>query len=336
VDPGDLPSTSASTISGILHSIKSASSAGTSDGATNGLELLLAKVERLSECMEYLKSLINRITQVVKDVAGVEDIYSAAAVKVLASHGASKNRKKFPLGGAIEDSAREGNESPVGNGGGGIAGVVKSYDILCKLESPSTKAGWLSFFRIMEDINDIHAKTGEYYMDEIVNRLEVVFRQVEVWKKDLQVHCLEKTKALESAQNDHSQVQNKLQRVQTQLKERRNAIKVAKEKFILGGVDDDNFLDGEYSEESSISITSAADRGATEAELKKKRTMMKGLENFSSSLANGKFKMAVGLETQVDRIARIERTVVALESEEAELLESIKVASATLEQLIGE
>ena len=63
---------------------------------------------------------------------------------------------------------------------------------------------------------------------------------------------------------------------------------------------------------------------------------MQGFENLSSSLANVKFKVVVGLETPVDRIARIEKQLAALEEEERSLIDAAAQANVHVEQLIGD
>lgn len=62
---------------------------------------------------------------------------------------------------------------------------------------------------------------------------------------------------------------------------------------------------------------------------------MQGFENLSSSLANVKFKVVVGLETPADRISRIEKQLAALEEEERSLTDAATQANANVEQLVG-
>ena len=92
---------------------------------------------------------------------------------------------------------------------------------------------------------------------------------------------------------------------------------------------------GEYADDNA-SVSSAAQSGSLgDAEMKKKKTMMQGFENLSSSLANVKFKVVVGLETPADRIARIEKQLAALEDEERSLIEAVNLANENVEQLVG-
>ena len=92
---------------------------------------------------------------------------------------------------------------------------------------------------------------------------------------------------------------------------------------------------GEFADDNS-SISSAAQNGNLgDAEMKKKKTMMQGFENLSSSLANVKFKVVVGLETPADLIARIEKQLAALEDEERSLLDAVAQANENVDQLVG-
>ena len=92
---------------------------------------------------------------------------------------------------------------------------------------------------------------------------------------------------------------------------------------------------GEYADDNA-SVSSAAQSGSLgDAEMKKKKTMMQGFEHLSSSLANVKFKVVVGLETPADRISRIEKQLAALEDEERSLIEAVNLANENVEQLAG-
>jgi len=53
----------------ILHSLKS--SGGGGGGVVKGLEIVNAKIERLCECMDYLKLIVGRMCTVVKEIAEV-------------------------------------------------------------------------------------------------------------------------------------------------------------------------------------------------------------------------------------------------------------------------
>lgn len=171
-------------------------------------------------------------------------------------------------------------------------------------------------------------------------------------------------KVIEAAQSDRGQVALKLQKLQTLLKERRYSLRIAKDN-LSNGADDTTthdiadmpmegittpsnytqfvvhniiimiFKSGECADDSSSISSAAQSVNIGDADLKKKKTMMQGFENLSSSLANVKFKVVVGLETPVDRISRIEKQLAALEEEERSLIDAAAQANVHVEQLIG-
>jgi hypothetical protein len=151
---------------------------------------------------------------------------------------------------------KSGSDSVAANSGQG--NTLNTLELLNRFESPSNKAGWLAFFRVIEDVNEAHSRTFDYYVDEIFNRLDVVFRQVDIWKwlvhlfilysktllpqyictcSDLQRKHSEKLKLIEAAQSDRGQVALKLQKLQTLLKERRYSLRIAKDN-LSNGADD--------------------------------------------------------------------------------------------------
>lgn len=88
-------------------------------------------------------------------------------------------RRKSPVAESVSDS-KFGSDTGAVNSGPGA--TLNALELLNRFESPSNKAGWLAFFRVIEDVNEAHSRTFDYYVDEIFNRLDVVFRQVDIWK----------------------------------------------------------------------------------------------------------------------------------------------------------
>ena len=325
-----------STITSLLSSLRSVGGSGTAEGTMKGLELVNARIERLFECMEYLKLFISRMLQVVKEIAEVEETYFNSATKTIATHGGSGKKKL--LSNDVQLASGDEKEVSVTAGSSQTA-----FDLLNRLESPSTKSGWLAFFRVVTEINEGHSRTVDYYLDEICNRLDVVFRQVDVWKKDLDTKHADKSKVLEAAHAEHSQTTTKLQKLQNLLKERRNTLRIAKESLSNGeevNINDvnDSIADGDFLDDNTThNISSSSSSTAVgDVDFKKKKTMMQGLENLGSSFANVKFKVVVGLETPVDRISRIEKQLSALEEEERSLLEVVRLSAESVEKLVGE
>eukprot|EP01035_Chromulina_nebulosa_P029076 gene29076-38500_t len=320
----------------LLHSLKSSGGGGGGTGVIKGLEIINAKIERLCEGMEYLKLIVGRMCTVVKEIAEVEEVCYNAANKSIISHWGG-GRKKSPVAESMSDT-KSGSDFGAPNSGQG--NTLNALELLNRFESPSNKAGWLAFFRVIEDVNESHSRTCDYYVDEIFNRLDVVFRQVDIWKCDLQKKHSEKMKVIEAAQSDRGQVALKLQKLQTLLKERRYSLRIAKDN-LSNGADDttthdiaDMPMEGEFADDSSSISSAAQSVNVGDVDLKKKKTMMQGFENLSSSLANVKFKVVVGLETPVDRIARIEKQLAALEEEERSLIDAAAQANINVEQLI--
>lgn len=108
----------------------------------------------------------------------MEEVCYNAANKVIINHWGG-GRRKSPVAESISDT-KSGSDFGAANSGQG--NTLNALELLNRFESPSNKAGWLAFFRVIEDVNEAHSRTFDYYVDEIFNRLDVVFRQVDIWK----------------------------------------------------------------------------------------------------------------------------------------------------------
>ncbi len=98
--------------------------------------------------------------------------------KAIVNHWGGGRRKSLAMDTMAD--MKSGNE--IGSTTNSQGNSSNAMELLNRFESPSSKAAWLSFFSMVEDINEAHSRTLDYYVDEIFNRLDVVFRQVDIWK----------------------------------------------------------------------------------------------------------------------------------------------------------
>ena len=337
----------------------------------NELIILFGKAEKLGDAMEYFRTLVTRTATSLLEVSEAEENYARSAHKVLDRHGYSRNTaaqwvyaadyshiqivaeaapmKSAPLSAAI---------GAVGATTLALAGGLRSAEFLSRFESPLTKSGWELVISCIGNSSDLQMRSSEVAGEEVCQQLELVTQRLEIGRRELVEKLAQNSKMVEKAKQEIKTLSAKLLKCQTVLRERRGTVMQVKEVILSDTPDtnaNSNTLSSSASELTAISAQDMSgkieDAGSPETHSVLNTTLDESTatsttvtvptqENTStvprkqtSLFRKGGLKQVVGLETQADRVARIEKQVMVLEEEERELTESLATAEQTLLQV---
>lgn len=328
------------------------------DESDTGGELLVlfGKVEKLGEAMEYFRGLVTRSTTALLEVSECEGNYARITQRVLDRHGYSRNSaaqwvyaadystipmlaestqmKSAPLSAAI---------GAVGATTMALTGNLRSAEFLSRFESPTTKTGWELVVCSVGNSSDLQLRSSEVSAEEVCQQLDLVTQRIEIGRKELMEKLSRNSKMVENAKQEVKKLNAKLAKCKTTLRERRDTVKQVKDVLQSDSV-------GEVTDSTSSAIVAAVAQdssakdyvGSPESASVLGATLDDSAPALASSATDSSFqrktsifrkgglKQVVGLETQADRVSRIEKQVHQLEEEERELTESLAAAEAAL------
>lgn len=314
------------------------------------LIVLFSKVEKLGDAMEYFRALVTRSTNALLEVSESEGNFGRTTQRVLDRHGYTRNSaaqwvyaadysnipmlaestpmKSAPLSAAI---------GAVGATTMALTGNLRSAEFLSRFESPTTKIGWELVVCSVGNNSDLQLRSSEVSAEEVCQQLDLVTQRLEIGRKELMEKLSRNSKMVENAKLEIKKLNLKLTKCKATLRERRDTVKQVKEVILSDSMDNNDSATAaaaaqdvasrDYigSPESASVLDEAApvtsSSAADSSFLSQRKT---------SLFRKGGLKQVVGLETQADRVSRIEKQVSALEEEERELTEALVVAEAAL------
>lgn len=268
---------------------------------------LFPRVDKLLESLDYLRGLLHRLVQTLLEVSETEKLYSRSIMRMLERHG-------FGKGATSTTSVRS------------LAGVkeVLCAEVLTVLESPLTRGSWEASTKALAAISDLHLRSAERIVEQMCPPIEATIATLQKNRRELMEKKLTHMQMIQGAQANVEKATLKLTKVQSTLKERRQAVRIAKD----GGVDvaDIGAEELDASDHSGGAVTgSAAKPVESESSMMARRgsiLMKQGLEKMRAV----KLSVVVGLETQADRILRIEKQITVLEEEENDFNAAVSAA----------
>lgn len=340
---------------------KRSESTDSEDEADTGAELavLFGKAEKLGEALDYFRSLVARATNSMLEVAEVEATYYRSAHKVLDRHGYCRNAsaqwvyaadystipllaentplKSAPLSAAI---------GAVGATTMALTSNLRSAEYLSRFESPSTKSGWEQVVNSVGNFADLQLRASEVAGDDVCQQLELVTQRLEIGRKELMEKLAQNSKMVETAKQEVKKVTLKLTKCQSLLRERRDTLKQVKDILIAdsGSTLDSTDAPSVAAVAAAAAVTAQQERdgvGSPDSSSVLGSTLDEPLNSPAPAAGDsysrkqglfrkGGLKQVVGLETQADRVSRIEKQVATLEEEEKDLVEALASAEQAL------
>eukprot|EP01034_Spumella_vulgaris_P023821 gene23821-30092_t len=333
---------------------------------------LFAQAEKLGEAMESFRQLAVRATNTLLEVSEAERNYAKLSSRLAERHGFMSSGSG---GAAASRHVSAASSQFTPQHTLSSKDSTPANEVLSQFEGPQLKSGFEVFVKCYTATSEVHQRTAEVFSDEVCQRLDLIQKRVELGRRDLADKLSVNSKRFEAQQSYHEKINSKLVKLQALLKERRQTLKSARDStggdnsgtssnttsaFTVGTIPSIADLERESESESednnnltspTVSVTAPSTNlsfssvatavmagNAPESDKTTRRSsakMMQGLESFSSSLRNGKLKLAVGLEQAADRVNRIEKQISSLEEEERDVLESLKASQVTLNTAHG-
>lgn len=327
------------------------------------LTVLFSKAEKLGEAIDYFRSLVVRATNSMLEVAEADATYSRSAQKVLDRHGYCRNAaahwvyaadySSIPMLAEVVPMKSAPLSAAIGAVGAttlSLTSNLRSAEFLSRFESPDTKAGWEHVVDCLGNFSDLQMRTSEVVGDEVCQQLELVTQRLEIGRKELTEKLAQNTKMVDSARQEVKKVSVKLTKCQALLRERRDTVKQVKDILIVDSMDTSASTDTPSTAAAAVLSTTGPqdntnDRdtvgspestsvlGSTLDEPLASPAPLAAGDSYSRKqgiFRKGGLKQVVGLETQADRVSRIEKQVFTLEEEERDLLEALATAEQAL------
>jgi hypothetical protein len=242
-------------------------------------------------------------------------------------------------------------------------------DVLYRTESPTSVAVWVATVSAFGGISASHSQTAEKYFELFLPTLSSIQRRVFAMKNDLMSKQISSMKLIDSTQATVLKLSQKIEKVKYLIKTQHEKVEKSKEEVLGGhglsttsnrpthttGSSSPTNVTGEGDEDAEATSPSRVvsgcpsndDEGAGSAkeDLKKEKEgdrrgkaskiMLQGLDQFGSRLQKARMTVVAGLasENHEERLERREGRMVALESEERELLTAFYSATANMDSI---
>jgi hypothetical protein len=298
---------------------------------------IFMKVTLLIEGLDYFRAIIMRSVAIINDLSDIEKSYSKTIAKVLDKHGyfATSDRRS-----SMHSVSHDSNESTATSASAAVSNAVKSAtsniaapaavnnankssDLLGAIESPTMKLAWETIVNVFSDHSDVHSATAEAFGTQIVTTFDAIMKHLDIVKKDLSEKYLLYSRKVDNTSTNLQKLCAKLSKVRSSLKDRREAIKQAKD-----DVDTDPLpaVVNVEKEEQQDNVAAATTETNTNNTGNNGNKYIQGFEKLGTSLRTSKLSVGLGLETAEERVLRIEAKIIALEEEEASLIEQLEDA----------
>lgn len=280
---------------------------------------IVVRVQKAIESMDYFSALTSKAHEQLQEVAEAEKSYSKNLTWAMEKHGYQKSSS---ASGSFLHLARQISQLT----------QTSCASVLSTAESPSTRKSWEAAIKAMSNLGDVIYRSAED-SETVSTKLDAIRRRLEAMRRELSDKVAQKIRKIDIASGNAQSKRGKLGKVQREIKEKRLTVKKARDELSRqsnGG--------GSITAPGSPMVAQAVDRSATPSPESDPRGARPTagldtlIENFGSTLRThtDKLGVVVGLESEGDRVNRIENKVVVLENEERSMIEALKGAEAVL------
>ena len=297
---------------------------------------IFMKVMLLIEGLDYFRAVIIRSIAIITDLSDIEKSYSKTIAKVLDKHGyfATSDRRSSMHSASYDSSDNTATSVPSSSSNtnknvnanvstpAAASTTNKSSDLLGSVESPTMKLAWETIVNVFSDHSEVHSATAEVFHVQIIANFDAVMKHLDIVKKDLSEKYLLYSKKVDGTSTNLQKLSAKLNKVRSSLKDRREAIKQAKD-----DVETDLPATAANSEKEENQLDSGILTTETNASNNSNgNKYIQGFEKLGTSLRTSKLSVGLGLETAEERVSRIEAKITALEEEENLLIAQLEDA----------